>query len=267
VPGRDAGYAGIAGGELVGLGDSVGIDRGPLLGRILDSIIPVSIASKFYGEKAGSQFGITAAAPLDNHDRPCVEFFSIETDWAINRVNAWWPRQRTTDNPQNEAWWWYDIGLHMFTPDQSYNPIENHPTGVFRPNLVTNTPGNVGSVLGEGGGNSNTYPRGVGYILHWGSERCGLQDDSPSGIGTSNDSHDVPYQHQGTGQMLQFGQDKKCQNMIFDFDPPIRILRHRTIDFALFGPDWTFDEFNPGFDLVVSLMYTELPNPRGAYKT
>lgn len=262
-------YTGITGPELVGLGDSVGIDRGPLLKRILDSIIPVAITQKFYGEKEGSQYGLTAAAPLDDHDRPCVEFWSLESDWAINRINAWWPIARATNVfPTIEAGWWYDLGFHMFTPDASYNPVENHPTGIFRPNLITNTPGEVGSVVAQGGGATAAYPRGVGYILHFGRERAGTWTSSGSAGGMPmNDSAMHPYYNYDDAKLRDTAQDKKCQNMIFNFDPPIRIRRHRVIDFALFGPDLTFLNMKDGFDLIVSIMYTELPNPRKSYFT
>lgn len=264
-------YPGISGGELSGLGDSLGISRGPLLRRVFDSIIPVSVAQRFYGEKSGSVYGITAGTPLIQGERPAIEFFNPLADWAIHRINIMFTRfSLPIGAVSNEFQFWYQMGVHMFTPYIPYNPILNNTTPLFAPNLITNAAAVSGGTRGQGGSNPDAYPQGLGYILYLGSDRS-FTDDFPGVVGVLQgaftDSYDVNYQNRDNLRNAQYGQDKKLMNQIFNFDPPLRVLRSRTLDFQMFGQDEAFVQFDYGIELIVCLMYTELPNPRGQYGT
>jgi len=202
---------------------------------------------------------MSAGAPGANTQRPAVEFFSPTRDWELHAVNCYYPIKAVEfgANPTE-----YQVTLHMFTAAGAYNPIEFLPTALFGPALILNQSFNQGSVRGQGGSNAVNNPLGAGWILANEVHRTGV-----FGSGTVNqisDSWGRSYVS-GGGVERPIAVDKRLQNETY-FHRPVRVLRNRRIGFQLTG---TNDAFvgTPITSLTVSILYSELPNPRESYRT
>jgi hypothetical protein len=77
-----------------------------------------------------------------------------------------------------------------------------------------------------------------------------------------SDAHSRSYSSGGVDRPI--GYDKKMVN--FWFHRPLRVYRNRRITIQLVGLDNTFS-YQPLHKLTVSILYTELPNPRNSYRT
>lgn len=255
------GYEQIVGAETQGIGAAWGTPRGSLLRRIFNAVLPVAVVSEFRGESEGSVFGITAGSQYgSNGHRPAVEFFNTHFDWQIHEASLWFTvPQEFGGYPAVDD---YQLCFaHMFTPLAAYNPIEFNTSGYWFPALVTNRAFSQGGLAAQFGTNPIGYPFGFGYFLHMGDhpQQTHASRNSANNV-ISNDSIGSPV-HPG-GDKLDSSWDKKCVNR--KFDPPIRMRRHHVIDFQIAGNDRYF-EGSPSIGMWVSLLYTELPNPRGEY--
>jgi hypothetical protein len=240
------------------MGAEWGIQRGTLLERIFNAVIPVSIVSRYRGEKEGSLFGLTASHPGNLGLRPAVEFFSLETDWLLHAVNVSFPVMHDVGSTGGDPYYW--IGVHLFTPQ--VNVIHYDVIGPWRPQLVTNTVGSQGSVVAESGCSTVNNPNGPGLMLFSGVLRVDLW---AANLGQDIDSVFTGFRDSADTQWLQFGFDKKLMPMI-RFDPPFRIRRHRVIDVQIVGEDATFF-YRPNHAISVGILYSELPNPREQFFT
>jgi hypothetical protein len=108
----------------------------------------------------------------------------------------------------------------------------------------------------------------MGYQLYCGTQRT---DCAPTGLTVNRDANHVFDDSLGTAYIFASGVaqiewDKKLINV--KFDPPLRIRRHRVIDIQLTGRDATFSNiYHPNLSIHASILYTEMPNPRGEYET
>jgi hypothetical protein len=87
----------------------------------------------------------------------------------------------------------------------------------------------------------------------------GITDGADEDLGNS-------WYHADPSNNPAFACDKGLQQIRF-FDPPMRILRHRVIDFQISTWDWVLDNSLPLLSFFVSITYTEVPNHRKEYRT
>jgi hypothetical protein len=252
------GWESLDGRESKTLGAEWGIQRGSLLQRIFNAVIPVSIVSRYRGEKEGSLFGLTASHPGNWGLRPAVEFFSLETDWLLHGINVSFPIMNNVGSTGRGNSYW--LGVHLFSPQ--VNVIPYNVIGPWRPQLVTNTVGSQGSVVAESGCSGVNNPNGPGLMLFSGVLMVGV---GGSHLGQDADAINSYWLQPVTDKIFPYGHNKKLMPMI-RFDPPFRIRRHRVIDVQIVGEDDTFF-YEPYHSISVGILYSELPNPREQYFT
>lgn len=253
-------YAGSSGRDTTGLADAWGTRGGNFIRRILDSVIPVTVIERFYGELDGSLFGLTAGNTHLIAQRPAVEFVSDFRDWELHQINVWYPIQGTnggTGGPSE-----YRVTTTLFTAVSGYNPIEFIPVGPFGPQLVTNSNFDQGTVRGFGGNNPVNNPNGFGYVLADETTRVGVKGSAT--VFQASDSLGRAYLDSG-GVDQPIAVDKKMVNS-FWFQRPLRVRRGRRITIQLQMLNATAS-YAPGFPLQCSILYTELENPRSSYRT
>ncbi len=257
----DVGYEGSSGRDSTGLGNAWGTRGGSLIRRIFNAVVPVTVVERHYGDLDGSLSSLTAGTPGALGFRPAVEFFSASRDWELHAVNVFYPLMfdaGLTGGSTN-----YRMLVHIFTAFAGYNPVEFNPTIIFGPVLVTNPSFNQGTVRGQGGVNPVNNPLGQGWTLSDNVHRVGTQGTGPVLASVLNDSALREYI---TGPDLRNAAwDKKLVQSI-TFRRPLRILRNRRLTIALHAQDPIFS-YNPIHNLVASILYTELPNPRQSYRT
>jgi len=255
-----AGYEGSAGRDTTGLGNAWGTRGGSFIRSILNAVIPVTVVERWYGELEGSLFGLSAGTVGSFGLRPAVEFFSAFADWELHAINCNYPIMGTvgaTGGPTE-----YRVATTLFTPVGSFNPTQFSPVGPFGPQLVTNANFDQGTVRGFAGVNPLNNPFGLGWVLADVVTRVGTLG---SGIVDNvSDSYGREYVASG-GQRTAIATDKKLQNHTW-FHRPLRIKRGRRITVQLQALDATL-QYTPDHSLSVSILYTELPNPRGSFRT
>jgi len=158
----------------------------------------------------------------------------------------------------------YRIVCTMFTAFEGYNPIEFNPTILFGPQLITNDTFNQGSVRSQGGVNPLNNPLGFGWVLSDLTTRVGARGTAGGIVPNNQDSAGRSYiDSLMNDQPVSF--DKKLMNSIH-FRRPLRVPRGRRITVQLQAIDATFF-YTPVHTLEVSILYNELPNPRGSFMT
>ncbi len=254
-------YESSSGRDTAGLGNAWGTRGGSLLRGIFNAVIPVTIVERWYGKLDGSLFAQTAGTPGSLGFRPAVEFFSQNRDWELHAINISYPVMAdvglTAGPPE------YRIITNLFTAFAGFNPIEFNPTVLFGPQLITNDTFNQGTVRGQGGVAPVDNPLGFGLVLADVTTRVGVRG-SFGAVPQKSDSYGRSYVD-GAAVDQPIASDKKLQNQI-TFRRPMRILRGRRITVQLNGADNTFS-YDPLHSLQVSILYTELPNPRGSFST
>jgi len=222
-------------------------------------VLPVTVVERWFGEIEGSLFGLTAGVGHLAGHRPAVEFFSERVDWQLHKMNIWYPAQAVPapGGPTD-----YRVVTSLFTAPGNFNPIAVAPTAEFGPQLVTNLSFTQGAVRGQGGHATVNNPNGLGYVLSDFSSRTGV-------IGATiidNVSDDMHRNYLNVAdQPRNLGWQKHLENYI-TFDPPIRMRRNRRLTVQLQMINFTTNS-NPGWPLQISILYNELPNPRGSYLT
>ncbi len=259
MPPNGFGAEGTSGRDTTGLSNAWGTRGSSLIRSILNYVVPVTVVERWYDDLTGSLFGQTANAPGANTQRPSVEFFSASRDWELHAVNAWYPIKAVEfgANPTE-----YQITLHLFTAFGGYNPIEFVPTALTGPQLILNQSFNQGTVRGQGGSNAVNAPFGAGWILANEVHRTRVHGTGT--VSQLSDSWGRGYVS-GGGVEREIATDKKLQNHTW-FQRPIRVLRNRRITFQLIGTNDVFVG-TPITFLTVSILYSELPNPRESYRT
>lgn len=255
------GYESSSGRNTEGLGNAWGSRGGSLIRSIFNAVIPVTVVERWYGELDGSLFGLTAGFEGLLAHRPSVEFFSESRDWELHSINLNYPLMINNGGTGGSVQ--YRIVTTLFTAFAGYNPIEFNPTILFGPQLITNETFNQGTVRGQGGANPVNNPLGIGYLLCDDSMRIGMKGTAGN-HDVRNDAMWREYIDSG-GVDRPIGFDKKLMNSIH-FRRPLRIRRGRRITVQLQGLDDTFS-YTPNMSLQCSILYTELPNPRGSFMT
>lgn len=255
----DLGYEGSSGRDSSGLGNAWGTRGGSLVRRIFNAVVPVTVVERWYGELDGSQFGLTGGTSGALAFRPAVEFWSDSRDWELHTISCHYPimwNVGLTAGPLE-----YRIVTTLFTAFAGFNPIEFNPTILFGPQLITNTTFNQGTVRSMGGVSPVNNPLGFGYVLADVVTRVGV-----FGAFTQPQISDAWGREyiSGGGARTAIAQNKKLVH--FHFQRPLRVKRHRRITVQLQGDDATFS-YQPLHSLNVSIIYNELPNPRGSYLT
>jgi len=255
-----AGFEGAAGRDTTGLGNAWGTRGGSFIQRILNAVIPVTVVERWYGELEGSIFGLTSGTAGSFGLRPAVRFVSDFADWELHAINVAYPIMATvgaTGGPSE-----YRIATTMFSPVGGFDPTQFSPVGPFGPQLVTNANFDQGSVRGFAGVNPLNNPFGFGFLMADVVTRVGIFG---SGIVDNvSDSYGREYTSSG-GTRTTLSSDKKLQNHI-TFRRPLRVKRGRSIAIQLQAEDATL-QYVPNHSLNVSILYTELPNPRGSFRT
>lgn len=150
----------------------------------------------------------------------------------------------------------------MFTAPANFNPIAVNPTAEFGPQLVTNVSFTQGSVRGQGGHATANSPNGLGYVLSDFCSRTGV-------IGATiidNVSDDMHRNYLNVvGDVRNLAWQKHLENYI-TFERPLRIRRGRRLTIQLQMENFTTNS-DPGWPLQITILYNELPNPRGSYLT
>ncbi|GAJ03198.1 unnamed protein product, partial [marine sediment metagenome] len=146
---------------------------------------------------------------------------------------------------------------------QGYNPIQNNQTGPYGPQLTMNTNFDQGTVRGWGGGNVANNPNGFGWLLSDCAHRVGTQGNDI--VAQNADSWDRSYKITGTSTYVPISIDKKLSQEI-KFPRPLRVLRNREIFIQAEMLPLTTGYLTP-MPLEVSILYTEIPNPRESYRT
>ena len=254
------GYEGTAGRDTAGLGNAWGTRGGSFIRSIFNAVIPVTVIERWYGELEGSLFGLSGGTLGNFGLRPAVTFVSEFADWELHAINCWYPVMATngvTGGPSD-----YRVATNLFTPIDAYDPTQFGPSGPFGPQLVTNANFDQGTVRGFGGTNPINSPNGFGFVLADVVTRIGafgttIEDQISDSWGRGYIS--------GGGVERQLATDKKLVNTV-TFRRPMRIKRGRRITVQLTGDDATF-QYDPVHTLNVSILYSELPNPRQSYRT
>jgi len=246
--------------DTTGLGDAWGTRGGSLVRSILNYVVPVTVVERWYGDNSGSLFAQTGNTNGAFEHRPSVEFFSARRDWEIHAANIWYPIRGTAQVGDPTE---YQISTHIFTAFSGYDPIEFNATALFGPQLITTQTFNQGTVRGQGGTNPANNPLGTGWLVGNNTHRVGIFGGAPS-VPHVSDAAARSYLS-GGGPERPIGWDKRLANTI-TFPRPLRILRNRRITFQLIGATSSF-RGTPLTFLTVSILYTELPNPRESYRT
>lgn len=258
-PQVQTGFEGSAGRDSTGLGNAWGTHGGSFIRSIFNAVLPVSVVERWYGEIEGSLFGLTAGVGGLVGHRPSVEFFSERVDWELHKINVWYPTQNAIGGGGPLE---YRVVTSLFTAPGNFNPIAVAPTAEFGPQLVTNTTFTQGAVRGQGGHSLLNNPNGLGYTLSDAVTRVGVR-----GSFTIDNVSDVMGRSYVDSTMNDqpIAWDKHLENQI-NFDRPLRIKRGRRLTIQLQMETLT-TLYSPGFPLQVSILYNELPNPRGSYMT
>lgn len=257
------GYESSAGRDTSGLGNAWGTRGGSFIRSILNACIPVSIIERWYGELDGSLFGGTAGTLGGIGFRPAVEYWSDTRDWELHSLQVIYPQMLNTGGTGGP--FLYRVNATLYTAHSGFNPVEFNPTAIFGPQLVTNTNFDQGTVRSQAGLSPINNPFGQGWVMSSVRLRVGL-----TGANVEDDISDAPQLDWQTAAgppitYSAYGVDKKLQNSIW-FHRPLRIRRGRRITIQLQMLDAT-SFYNPPHSLVVSALYSELPNPRGSYMT
>lgn len=255
------GYEGSSGRDTTGLGNAWGTSGGSFIRSIFNAVIPVTIVERWYGKLDGSLFAQTAGTAGFLGFRPAVEFFSEQRDWELHAINISYPIMADiglTAGPSE-----YRVVTNLFTAFAGFNPIEFNPTVLFGPQLITNDTFNQGTVRGQGGVAPIDNPLGFGLVLADVTTRVGVRGTFGA-VPQKSDSWGRAYVDLAMNDR-PIATDKKLQNQI-TFRRPMRILRGRRITVQLGGADNTFS-YTPVHSLQVSILYTELANPRGSFST
>lgn len=223
-------------------------------------MLPVSVVERWYGEVEGSLFGLSAGVGALIAHRPSLQFFSDRVDWELHAINVWYPAQLVAapGSPLE-----YRIVTSLFTAPPNFNPIAVAPTVEFGPQLVTNTTFTQGAVRGQGGHSLINSPNGLGFTLCDQVSRVGVR-----GSGTIHNVSDVmgrSYVDSASNDQ-PIAWDKHLENQIW-FHRPLRMKRGRRLTIQLQMETLTTTFVNPGWPLQASILYNELPNPRGSYLT
>lgn len=259
MPPDGLGAEGTSGRDTTGLSNAWGTRGGSLIRSILNYVVPVTVVERWYGDIEGSLFGQSAGTDGLNTQRPAVEFFSASRDWELHAINAWYPIKAIEfgANPTE-----YQVTLHLFTAFAPYNPIESLPTALTGPQLILNQGFNQGTVRGQGGTNALNAPFGAGWILSNAVHRTRILGSAT--VSQLSDSFGRSYTDSGNNNRA-IAVDKKLQNHTW-FHRPIRVLRNRRITIQLIGGNDAFVG-TPVTFLTVSILYSELSNPRNSYRT
>jgi len=256
------GYEASGGRDTSGIGNSWGTRGGSFIRSIFNAVIPVTIVERWYGELDGSLSGITVGTPGALGFRPSCELFSDSADWELHALNIVYPTMATVGLTAGANW--YRIQAHIYTALLGFDPIEFNPTIVFGPVLITNASVNQGTVRGQAGVAPTNNPLGLGWLVTDTVTRVGA-----NGTATTAQTSDSSGLHYVTAAqplvVKPLGSDKKLMNSI-KFPRPLRIKRGRRLTISLHGIDDTFS-YQPLHSLVVSALYSELPNPRRSYST
>jgi len=257
----DVGYESSSGRNTEGLGNAWGTRGGSLVRAIFNAVIPVTVVERWYGKLDGSLFAQTAGTEGALGFRPAVEFFSVSRDWEIHAINISYPVMSAVGMAGDSGD--YRIITNLFTAFAGFNPIEFNPTVLFGPQLITNDTFNQGTVRGQGGVAPVDNPLGFGLVLADVTTRVGARGTFGA-VPQKSDSYGRAYIDTAMNDQ-PIASDKKLQNQI-TFRRPMRILRGRRITVQLNGADATFS-YTPLHSLQVSILYTELPNPRESFST
>jgi len=255
------GPEGTSGRDTTGLGNAWGSRGGSLIRSIFNWVVPVTVVERWYDDITGSYLAITGNTAGFFGHRPSVEFFSNVCDWELHAVNIWYPIRATRTGAEPEQ---YQITCHMFTAFSGYDPIEFNPTILFGPQLITTELFNQGSVRAQGGTNPANNPLGTGWIVSNNTHRTGMFG-SAALAPALNDAGARSYVTAAPIGERPIGWDKKMCNQI-TFKRPLRMRRNRRLTIQLIGINESF-RGTPLTFLTVSALYTELPNPRGAFRT
>lgn len=258
-PGPQGQFQGSAGRDSTGLGNAWGTHGGSFIRSIFNAVLPVSVVERWYGEVEGSLFGLTGAVGHLAGHRPALEFFSDRVDWELHSINVWYPAQAI---PAPAAPLHYRVVTSLFTSPGNFDPIAVAPTAEFGPQLVTNTSFTQGAVRAQGGHNLINSPNGLGYTLCDQVARTAI--DGAVIIDNVSDQDGRSYAA-GGGAQHPIAWARHMENQIW-FQRPLRIKRGRRLALQLQMTDSTTNS-QPGFPLQASILYNELPNPRGSYST
>ncbi len=255
----DLGFQSSGGRDTAGIGNAWGTAGGSFIRRIFNAVIPVTVVERWFGELDGSLFGLTGGTGGALGFRPSVELVSEFRDWECHALNIWYPIMATvgaTAGPTD-----YEIAVSVFTAIQGYDPIEFATVGPFGPQLVTNANFDQGTVRGFAGVNPVNNPNGFGWLVAENVTRVGVFGSAIAD--QVSDSWGREYAAVGGDRSLAL--DKKLANSI-KFPRPLRMKRGRRLTVQLQGDDDTFS-YTPLHSLIVSCLYSELPNPRASYLT